>query len=307
VSTLRDSVNGKGSCVPAIHGHRGARGLYPENSLVAIEAGIEAGCDAIEVDLCVTADNHLVIHHDPILSPKLVRDNDNQWVTETIRIRDLNLAQLKTYDVGRIDPKTEYGEVFRTQAAVDGTTIPTLDEFVELVNKLGAPIVYNLELKSTPYDPKATPPVDEYIRLVIAALDKHKITERVFLQSFDWRLVIAAKTAIPALKIGFITDQQPDGNPISPISGSPSPWTDFQDVADYDNHLPAMIKALGGDVWSSNQLDLTENSIHSSHELGLEVYAWTVNSTTDMKRMIDFGVDVITTDYPDRLYTLING
>jgi glycerophosphoryl diester phosphodiesterase len=298
---------GKDVSVPAIHGHRGARGLYPENSLVAIRAGIEAGCDAIEVDLCVTADNHLVIHHDPILSPRLVRDCNNRWITDGIRIRSLNLAQLKTYDIGRIDPETEYGRLFRTQVAVDGTHIPTLDEFVDLVKRLGASVVYNLELKSTPYDPKATPPVDEYIRLVIAAMEKHEITDKVFLQSFDWRLVIAAKTAIPALKTGLITDQQPDGNPISPISGSPSPWTDFHDIAEYDNHLPAMIKALGGDVWSSNQRDLTESSIHSSHDLGLEVYAWTVNSVTDMKRMIDFGVDVITTDYPDRLYTLING
>ena len=277
------------------------------DSLVAIQAGIEAGCDAIEVDLCVTADNHLVIHHDPILSPKLVRETDKRWITDSIRIRDLNLAQLKTYDIGRIDPETEYGKLFRTQVAVDGTNIPTLDEFVELVKRLDASVVYNLELKSTPHDPKATPPVDEYIRLVIAAMEKHEITDKVFLQSFDWRLVIAAKSVIPELKTGFITDQQPDGNPISPISGSPSPWTNFQDIADYDNHLPAMITALGGDVWSSNQRDLTESSTHSSHELGLEVYAWTVNSVTDMKQMIDFGVDVITTDYPDRLNTLING
>ncbi len=291
---------------PAIHGHRGARGIFPENSLIGIQAGIEAGCDAIEVDLCVTADNHLVIHHDPILSPELVRDESGRWITGEIRIRDLDLEHLKTYDIGRIDPDTEYGELFSTQTPVDSTHIPTLDEFVELVTKLDSSVIYNLELKSTRDNRRDTPLVDEYVDLVVDALQKHGIIDRAFLQSFDWRLVIAVKTLVPRLKIGFITNQQPDGPPISPIPGTPAPWTSYEDIADYDNHLPGMVKSLGGDVWSSNQHDLNESDIHSSHELGLEVYAWTVNSIMDMERMIDFGVDVITTDYPDRLYRILN-
>ncbi len=289
---------------PEIHGHRGARGLFPENSLAAIQAGIKHGCDAIEVDLCVTRDNHLVIHHGPILSPYLVRDGNGHWIDAEIRIRELSLAALQTYDIGRIQPESDYAARFHCQTPVDGARIPTLSEFVGLAGELDSAVIYNLELKSTPYDTAATPDVQHYVELVVRELEKFNIVERVFLQSFDWRLVMAAKTLLPRLKTGFLTDQQ--SGVVTPVSGKPTLWTNHHDLREFNNHIPTMIKFLGGDVWSSNHLDLTAADIRCARDSGLEVYVWTVNSQRDMARMIAMGVDAITTDYPNRLFAMLN-
>ena len=266
-----------------IHGHRGARGLFPENSLIAIKAGIEAGCDAIEVDLCVTRDNQLVIHHNPKLSPHLVRDANTQWITGSPRIRQQTLQQLKTYDIGRINPECEYAARFPKQQAVDGTRIPALAEFVALVKACNSPIIYNLELKNTA-DPKTMPAVSDYVDLVIQAIKKHAIVERVFLQSFDLQLVTAMKSRLPELKVGWIT---------KPESGMSTA------------KIRASIIASGATVWSSNHRGLDADDVRSAHDLGLEVYVWTVNAEPDMQRVVDLGVDAITTDYPNRLFTLL--
>ncbi len=266
-----------------IHGHRGARGLFPENSLIAIQAGIEAGCDAIEVDLCVTADNQLVIHHDLQLSSRLVRDASAQWVSGTIRIRDKTLKQLKTYDIGRINPDCEYAAQFPMQQAVDGTRIPSLDEFVTLVKACKRKVIYNLELKHS-NDSKDIPAVPDYVDLVVQALKKHDIVERVFLQSFNRQLVMQVKAQLPKLKIGWITKAK---------------------AGILHTQTLESIVAGGLDVWSSNQQSLNAGKVRLAHDLGLEVYVWTVNSEQDMRRMIDAGVDAITTDYPNRLFDLL--
>ncbi len=291
--------------LPEIHGHRGARGLYPENTLAAIRAGIDLSCDAIEVDLCVSADNQLVIHHDPVLSSRLVRNKTGKWIKNRLKVRSLTLAELKEFDVGRINPKSDYAGLYPEQTPVDGARIPILEEFVDLVTSVQSNITYNLELKSTPDSPKITPQVEEYVKLVVEALNYHDIVSRTFLQSFDWRLVMHAKSLLPNLKIGMLTNQQTDGVPLSPVPGNPNLWTSEFDLNNFDN-LPAMVKHAGGDVWSCNALDISREEIVTAHQLGLEVYVWTVNCQTQMHKMIEYGVDAITTDYPDRLSAILN-
>lgn len=290
--------------IPEIHGHRGARGLFPENSLAAIQGAIEIGCDAIEVDLCVSADNHLVIHHDPILSPYLVQTKSGNWIKPGTKIRNLTLTSIKEFNIGQLDSDSKYGQKFPMQKSVPGSRIPQLTEFVELVNTLQSDAVFNLELKSAPYDSHITPPVEEYVDLVSESLIKHNIVSKTFLQSFDWRLPIELKKRFSDLKIGLLTDQQSDGTPQSPISAKPSLWTNHLDLADYDN-VPIMIKHAGGNVWSANFKDLCIEDVENAHEQGIEVYVWTVNDIKDMEQMIKFEVDAITTDYPDRLHQLL--
>ena len=290
--------------MPEIHGHRGARGLFPENSLIAIRGGIEAGCDAIEVDICVSADDQLVIIHDPVLSPALVRDDNGRWIDTGINVRDCSLARLKTFDIGRIDPASDYAKRYRSQEPRDGTRIPTLQEFVNLVQEMDSAITFNLELKSTPYNTETMPETAHYVDLVVSAIEEHDIEHRVILQSFDWRLALQVQSHLPRIKTGLISDQQRDGNPLSPVAGNPALWTCDLDLADFAD-IPHMAKNLGAGVWSTNYLDVTSRSVQSAHDLGLEVYVWTVNSEADMRRMIDYDVDAITTDYPGRLLRIL--
>ncbi len=290
---------------PQIHGHRGARGLSPENTLTAIQTGIDWGCDAIEVDLCVSADDQLIIHHDPVLSPRLVRDQSGHWIKPGLKVSNIPLSALKTFDVGRINPDSVYAKLYPEQVPVEGARIPALGEFVDLVKGMQSDITYNLELKSTPDDPETTPQPEKYVELVVNALEFYGIVSRTFLQSFDWRLVIQAKSLLPELKIGMLTDQQADGNPLSPVAGSPEQWTDGLDLNNFDS-LPAMVKHAGGDVWSCNFLDVSESDVVTAHQLELEVYVWTVNDRIQMQKMIQYRVDAITTDYPDRLYKILH-
>ena len=289
---------------PGIHGHRGARGRLPENSLIGIQYAMEQGCHGIEVDICVTADDVLVVHHDPILSTDLVRKGDT-WIDDSIRVRDCTLAELQQFDIGRIRPGSDYAKRFPDQRAIDKTTIPTLCEFIEKVVSYSDDIVLNIEMKSAPEESGCFPSVDHYCNLLANLINSPGLVERVFLQSFDWRLAVRMKTLIPNLFTGFLTDTQPDGSPKIPLSGQATMWTNFADLSDYRENIPNMIKAMGADVWSANHRDLTLSDIQQAHAEGLKVYAWTVNDTQDMARMIEWGADVITTDYPDRLRALM--
>lgn len=286
--------------LPQSHGHRGARGLFPENSLVAVQAALDHHCDAIEVDLCVSADNHLVIHHDPILASYLVRTSKHNWVDEELKLRNLRLAQIKEFDIGRIKPETRYARRFSDQQSVDGTKIPVLEELIELVLSQSSSVIFNLELKSTPYHADTMPPVNEYCDLVASRIDSLGIRSRTFLQSFDWRLPLSIKEKLPDLKIGLLTDLQHDGAPQSPIRGDRTLWTNGLDLSDFED-VAEMIHSTRAEVWSSNALDLDANDVKKAHQLGLEVYVWTVNDVSQMQQMVDYQVDAITTDYPDRL------
>ncbi len=289
---------------PQNHGHRGARGLFPENSLIAFQAAIEHGCDAIEVDLCVTADNQLILHHDPILSPELVRNPDGTWINSEIIIRQITAEEIKLFDVGQIRPNTEYAKRFPCQKAVNGTRIPLLEEFAALVRTQSDVFVFNLELKNTPYQADISPPLDVYAGIVVEKLQSLDIVSQTLLQSFDWRLPLAVKTALPELKIGLLTNQQLDGNPLSPVKGQAGLWTHNLDLSNFGS-IPEMIHSTGAEVWSSNALDLCADDVNKAHDLDLEVCVWTVNTTQKMQKMINYRVDAITTDYPDKLNNLI--
>ncbi|MCY3767801.1 MAG: glycerophosphodiester phosphodiesterase family protein [Gammaproteobacteria bacterium] len=282
---------------PQIHGHRGARGLFPENSLVAIQSAVQCGCDAIEVDLCISADDQVVVHHDPVLSPCLVRGPGGRWIEEEIRVRELTVRELQSFDIGRIRPGTEYGTTFRHQQPVDGTTIPTLEECVRLVDRLQADILFNLELKSTPLDPASTPPMADFARIVAAELNRLDLVEHAFVQSFDWRLPRAVQRLVPGLKIGFTTGLE--------FEGKPDAWTDYHDLKNFNAQIPVMVKALGAHVWSSDHRCLTRSEVALAHDLGLELNVWTVNTTRDMEKWIEWEADAITTDYPDHLHALL--
>lgn len=265
---------------PQRHGHRGARGRRPENTLPAIRYALEHGVDGVEMDLCVTADDEIVLHHDLRLNPDTTRDARGEWIAHRRPIRGLPLSELRRYDVGRLRPGGDYAAQFPAQTPIDGARIPTLDECVELIRDLGKnDIVLNLEMKSdanAPADaPVLTPAPDEYVCLVLNKLEQLRLAETVLLQSFDWRLMTLAKKQRPDLKTGFTKKR-----PCAP--------------ADLDK-----IKNKGGDVFSCDHRALTEPLIQKARDLDLKIYAWTVNDQRDIEKMAKLGVDVITTDYPE--------
>src|SRR6266568_1242254 len=110
-----------------LQGHRGARGLFPENTLDGFTAAVALGVDALELDVAITADDVAVVFHDVRLNPDIVRGPDGAWLEgEGPTIRSLDLAAIGRFDVGRIHPGSRYGAHFPDQAPQDGARIPTL-------------------------------------------------------------------------------------------------------------------------------------------------------------------------------------
>ncbi|MEM7196157.1 MAG: glycerophosphodiester phosphodiesterase family protein [Pseudomonadota bacterium] len=286
--------------LPLIHGHRGARGRRPENTLAAVAYALESGVDGIEIDVCVSRDNIVVVHHDLHVSGKTAKDACGNWLTQTVPVRDLDFDELKTLDVGSLNPNSDYALSFKQQTGIPGERIPSLTEFISFVVARSGDCVLNVELKGSPDTGNLVPDVVDYVTAVIGELLRFDIINRTFLQSFDWRLVAEAKRQCPGLKTGLLTDLQPDGDPRTPVSGQPNGWTAGLDLAHFNHSVVEMISEFGADVWSCNFRDISPELIHDARKRDLEVYVWTANEPEDINRMLDWGVDVITTDYPDR-------
>ena len=286
-----------------LEGHRGARGLAPENTLAAFRRALEIGVTAIENDLAVTKDDVVVISHNPFLNPDIVRGPDGHWLASPgPQIRTLTFAELRRYDIGRIDPKSTYARQFPNQQAVDGERFPRLSELFDLAKASGKSVRFNIETKITPTSGSNTPDPATFARQVIAVVREANVVDRVTVQSFDWRTLIEVKRIAPEIETSCLTIQTRDDDTVqqSP-DGGPSPWHAGFALRDYGGSLPALVKAAGCGTWSMYWRDLTPKDLAAAHALGLKVLPWTVNERGDMRSLIDLGVDGIITDYPDRL------
>lgn len=247
-----------------VHGHRGARGLRPENTLPAFEYAIAAGVDALELDMAVTQDSQIVISHDPLLHPPVCSGPKPE-----IAIHQLTLAQVREWDCGKVQ-----NPAFPRQQAIAGTRMPTLDEVFDLAPK--GNFLFNIETKIFADRPELTPPPEEFVRLVLEKVRKHHLESRVVLQSFDFRTLHAMKRAAPEIKLAALYE------------GSPK---DFVQIA----------KESGATIVSPDHHLVTPEQVRAAHAAGLEVLPWTPNKPEDWDRLIAAGVDGIITDYPDGL------
>lgn len=285
-----------------LQGHRGARGLLPENTLPAFARALGIGVTTLELDTAVTRDGVVVVAHDATLNPDITRDARGAWlIRNDIAIHDLTFAELQQYDVGRINPQTEYARRFAGQQPLDGTRIPRLAEVFALARSAGNQQVrFNIETKISPEHPQRTLPPAEFARALIALVRAEGLEKRVTIQSFDWRTLQLVQQEAPQIKTVYLSVQQPWQDNIRAQAGS-SPWTAGFHVSRFGGSLPQLVKAAGGTVWSPYYGDVTAESVREARQLGLETIVWTVNAADDIEAMIALGVDGIISDYPDRL------
>jgi glycerophosphoryl diester phosphodiesterase len=283
-------------------GHRGARGLLPENSLAAFARALSIGVTTLELDTCVTRDNIVVITHYYRLEPEITRKESGEWLSETgPAIHSLTLKELRTYDVGRMNPERSYQAGFPEQVAVDGTRIPTLAELLDLIQRSGNKLVrLNIEAKLRPMEPELYPGPEDFITAILKIVRDEGLMERVTIQSFDWRALQETQRQAPDIPTAYLTVQQGFFDTVHRGEPGPSPWHAGFDIDTFGS-IPETIKAAGGSIWSSFHREITSQSIEQAHRLGLEVKVWTVNDMDRMESLIDMGVDGIITDYPDRL------
>jgi glycerophosphoryl diester phosphodiesterase len=280
-----------------LQGHRGARGLAPENTLAGFERTLDIGVTTLELDIHVTSDGVPVITHDPQLNPALTRNASGQWIAEAAPlVMAMTLAQIQTYDVGRLRPDTRYAQTYPEQKAVDGQRIPSLAQLFERVKARGDDKVrFNVELKLTPQEPAITPPPAQIVQATLEVIRAHGMLQRVNLQSFDWRILREAQRQAPEIPLAALTIRQSNFDNVSD-----GRWTAGITLAEHGGSVPRMVKAVGAQIWSPFWRELTPDLLREAKALGLKVIPWTVNDPPAIEQMLGWGVDGLITDYPDR-------
>jgi len=284
-----------------LQGHRGARGLRPENTLPAFAHALTLGVTTIELDCAITKDDVVVVSHDSTLNPDITRGPDGKWLAKPgPAIWSLACAELQRYDVGRINPASAYAKRWPEQQPADGTRIPQLADLFALVRKSGNEMVrFNIETKISPLAQEQTTTAEDFARKLVAAIHAGGMARRATIQSFDWRTLTTVQQEAPEIATVYLTSVSGFMDNIQ--AKGESPWTAGHRARDHGGSVPRMVKAAGGAVWSPYQGDLTREAVKEAQALGLKVVVWTVNDSADMRRMIEWGVDGIISDYPDML------
>ena len=285
-----------------LQAHRGGRALAPENTLAAFDNAMEMGVTTLELDIGLTADGVVVISHDTVLNPEHTRDANGAFLTaKGPAIRALTLAQLLAYDVGRIDPASNYGKQFALQVPRDGERIPTLAALFERVRARGAAqLRFNIETKLDPSRPEETAAPEQMVRALLAEIDKAGVGSRVTVQSFDWRTLALVGQWAPQLQRAYLTSARTLRDPR---------WTSGLRLEDFGS-APRLVKAAVGNspgpvIWSPAFAELTAAQVREAQALGFQVVPWTVNQRADMARLMDWKVDGLITDDPALLRDLI--
>jgi glycerophosphoryl diester phosphodiesterase len=282
-----------------LQGHRGARGLSPENTLPAFARALGLGVTTLELDAAVTRDGVVVVSHDPRLNPDLARDPDGEWIARPgIAIFSLTAADLARYDVGRLRPGSAYAALYPEQVPVDGTRIPTLREVFALARKAGnTGVRFNVETKIRPDRPHETLGPEAFADAVVAVVREAGVEARTTIQSFDWRTLRHVGKRHPDLVTVYLTE--PGTEQMAAGPGGPSEWLAGFDPAAFAGSVPRLVHAAGGRVWSPQYRELRAATLAEAHRLGLRVIPWTVNRPADMGALIALGVDGLITDRPD--------
>lgn len=264
-----------------VQGHRGCRGLLPENSLPAFDKAIELGVHTLELDLAVSKDGIVVVSHEPYMSRTICQKPDGSEISfEEDRL--YNLYQLTFEEIQAFDCGTKFHEGFPNQKLIAASK-PSLAQVFDLAESKNPNIKYNIEIKAQPdYDNIFTPEPAEFVLLVIEQIKKYDVFERTNLQSFDLRILEEVKRQAPTMAVAVLID----GN---------------ENIIEKSSAL-----SFTPEIISPYFQLLNQEEVKMLQSDGFQVIPWTVNDVSDMRRMIDYGVDAIITDYPDRLLALIS-
>ncbi len=286
-----------GNGIVRVIGHRGARGLLPENTMLGFDFTLAIGVRALEFDVVLTRDGVPVITHNHRLSPAATRDAQGQWLTgDGPRVSSLTVDELQALDVGGLDGRSTYGQRFPDQAFLNGVHVPRLTDLLDRAAQPDQSDLYLLlELKS---DPAASEEIRN--RLVNAVVDDVRsrgLNARTILHSFDWALLDLCRDMAPDMPTSYLSELPQNAD----APGEDSSKSVGPDYAALSGSVPQAVKAAGGQMWCPYFQDVTPALVAEAHALGLLVTTWTVNEPSDIDAMLDAGVDGIVSDYPGRV------
>lgn len=264
-----------------VQGHRGTRGLCPENTLPSFAEAIKAGADALELDLLMTNDGKIVIYHDYFLDPDLLTFLDGKpLLSNELLIHSLSLSKVKEIDCGR-----KVNPLFPKQKMMPGTSIPTLEELFEMITASHDPhaktVRLNLEIKRNPFHPEYSADPKMMAKEVIALVKKYGFEDRVYYSSFDPESLKQVRAHEPQAKIAFLKESN----------------------LQFMIEVARMVRAET--VSPEHILIKDADHVRSLQNMGFKVILWTVNDPKRWEELIHMGVDGIITDYPEDLVYFI--
>jgi glycerophosphoryl diester phosphodiesterase len=270
---------------PDIQGHRGARGLLPENTIPAFKKALDLGVTTLELDLCVTGDGQLIVSHEPWLSPEICLTPEGEEIPEELNMK-LNVYQMKYDEIRNYDCGSKNHERFPDQEKLK-TFKPLLIDMILEVEQYGSSIEftdfnYNIEIKSQPEGDSIFHPIPSvFSDMVYASLDTLLDWNRITIQSFDFRVLRYFHDTYHDVSLAALVEEG-------------SAWNQHIDTLGFTPEIYSPYFKL-----------LTQQSIAEMQQSGMEIIPWTINSKADMKQFIEWGVDGIITDYPNIALDLI--
>jgi len=292
-------------------GHRGAAGLLPENTLAGFKKAMEIGVDTIELDIHLTSDNEAVVYHDSRLNPAITRDAKGKWIKKRHLIKELTLSEVQSYDVGKLNRWSKYAKKYKGQKAAEGERIPTLRDVIQIVKKTDDKTHLFIELKFSPLKHDETKSREEISKVVAKIIKDENIADRVTVISFDWKILMYFQKIMPKVPTGYVTITKKGFDTIQKNKPGASPWMAGIDIDEFDS-IPKAVKSAGGTYWIThhrhamgNKKNVTSKIVKKAHAIEIKVIVWTPDSKSDMKKLIKTGVDGITTNRPDILFSLL--
>lgn len=262
-------------------GHRGCRGLMPENTIPAMYKAIDLGVSTLEMDAVITADSQVILSHEPFFNHEITTKADGNFVTEAeelnLNIYRMTYAETKNFDVG-LKPHPRFPA--QQKMAVSKPLLTNLFDSVEsyVQQKKLPPVFYNIETKTTPLtDGIFHPEPETFVRLLMQVIKEKGIEKRVIIQSFDVRTLQIIHRQYPRIKTALLIEE------------------------DDSKTFGEQIKKLGFTpaIYSPHYSLVTALLVKNCKEINVEILPWTVNSKEEIAHLKNMGVDGVITDYPD--------
>jgi glycerophosphoryl diester phosphodiesterase len=265
-----------------IQGHRGCRGLMPENTVAAMIRALDLGVTTLEMDVVVSKDKKIVVSHEPWFGVDITTKPDGTFIKTTAEAMQFNLYQMNydeivKYDVG-MKPHPRFPKQEKIKA-IKPLLSDLLDSIAENMKIRRRPFPYfSIETKCLPAgDEKFHPKPEEFVELLMTVIKEKHIEDRVIIQSFDFRTLKYVHEKYPEIKTAMLIEDSDE------------------------DYFDGQLKRLGytPEIYSPNFELVDENLVKQAHAKGMKIIPWTVNDKKQINKLKKMGVDGIITDYPD--------
>ena len=266
-----------------VQGHRGCRGLMPENTIPAMLKALDLGVTTLEIDVVITKDNKVLVSHEPWFETEITTKPDGSFIKPgeamQYNIFEMNYEEIVKYDVG-MKPHPRFPQQQKIKA-IKPLLADLFDSVAENMKLRRRPFPYfNIETKCLPPgDGRFHPKPEEFVELLMAVIKEKQLEERVIIQSFDFRTLKYLHEKYPSIKTAMLIEDSDDD--------------------DFDGQLNKL--GYTPEYYSPNHTLVDDKLVKQCHDKGMKIIPWTVNDPKRFKKLKKLGIDGVITDYPDKI------